>query len=95
MCIETSVQSKLSFLVQSHIFPIFKNCAHFSVASIALNDVNVKGGNVIKPFEREIGSGQKIVSLYQIKGKRVRKLWICDSYMLNVCFRKYSIPFYL
>ena len=39
-------------------FPIFKNRAHFSVTPIALNDVNVRGGNVIKPFAREIGSVQ-------------------------------------
>ena len=44
-------------------FPIFKNCAYFSVTSIALNDVNDRGGNVIKPFAREIGTGQKFVSL--------------------------------
>ena len=31
-------------------FPIFKNRAYFSATSIALNDVNVRGGNVIKPF---------------------------------------------
>ena len=31
-------------------FPIFKNRAHFSVTSIALNDVNVRGDNAIKPF---------------------------------------------
>ena len=35
--------------------------------SVALNDDNVKGGNVIKPFAREIGTGQKFVSLLQIK----------------------------
>ena len=63
--------------------------------SIALNKANVKGGNAIKSFAREIGTGQKFVSLLQIKGKCVRKLWICDSCMLNVCFRKYSMPFYL
>ena len=39
-------------------FPIFKNRAYFSVKSIALNDVNVRGGNVIKPFAREISSVQ-------------------------------------
>ena len=27
--------------------PIFKNCVYFSVTSIALNDVNRRGGNVI------------------------------------------------
>ena len=31
-------------------FPIFKSCAYFSVTSIALNDVYVRGGNAIKPF---------------------------------------------
>ena len=76
-------------------FPIFKNHASFSVTYIALNDVNVRGGNVIKPFAREIGTSQKFVSLWQTKGKWVRKVWICDSCMLNVCFRKYSMPFYL
>ena len=44
-------------------FPIFKNCAYFSVTSVALNDVNVRGGNVLKPFARDIGTGQKFVSL--------------------------------
>ena len=67
----------------------------FSVTSIALNNVNVRGGNAIKQFAQEIGTGEKFASLLQIKGKRVRKLWICDSCMLNVCFRKYSMPFYL
>ena len=28
-------------------FPIFKNHAYFSVTSISLNDVNVRGGSVI------------------------------------------------
>ena len=41
-------------------FPIFKNRAYFSVTSIALNNVNVRGGNVIKPFAREIGSVQNL-----------------------------------
>ena len=50
-------------------FPIFKNHAYFSVTSIALNDINARGGNVIKPFAREIGIMQKFVSLWQIKGK--------------------------
>ena len=44
-------------------FPIFKHRAYFSVTSIALNDVNVRGGNVIKPFAGEIGTGQMFVSL--------------------------------
>ena len=51
------------------IFLIFKNRAYFSAAFIALNDVNVRGGNIIKPFAREIGTSQKFVSLWQIKGK--------------------------
>ena len=48
MCIETSIQSKLSF---SDTKPNadFKNRAYFSVTFIALNDVNVRGCNVIKP----------------------------------------------
>ena len=58
MCIETSIQSKLSFSGT-----IFKNDAYFSVTSIALNDVNVSGGNAIRPFAHEIGTGQKFVSL--------------------------------
>ena len=41
-------------------FPIFKNRAIFSVTPIALNDVNVREGNVIKPFAREIGSIQNV-----------------------------------
>ena len=44
-------------------FPIFKTVCILSVTSIALNDVNVRGGNVIKPFAREIGTRQKFVSL--------------------------------
>ena len=56
MRIETSIQSKLSFPSTKPHFPILKNRAHFSVTSIALNDVNVRGGNVIKLFAREIGS---------------------------------------
>ena len=44
-------------------FLIFKNCAYFSVTSIAVNDFNVRRGNVIKPLAREISTGQKFVSL--------------------------------
>ena len=44
-------------------YSIFKYHSHFSVTSIALNDVNVIGGNVIKPFARDIGTCQKFVSL--------------------------------
>ena len=56
MSIETSIQSKLSFPWYKSTFPIFKNSAYFSVTPIALNDVNVRGGNAIKPFAREIGT---------------------------------------
>ena len=42
-------------------FPIFKSRAYFSVTSIALNDVNVRGGSVIKPFAREISSGKSLL----------------------------------
>ena len=48
---------------------IFKKRAHFIVTSIALNDVNVRGSTVIKPFAGEFVIGQKFVSLYQMKGK--------------------------
>ena len=58
MFTEASIQSKLFFAG-----PIFKNGAYFSVTSIALNDVNVRGGSVLKPFARDIGTGQKFVSL--------------------------------
>ena len=57
MCIENSIQSKLSFPGTKATFLIFKNRAYFSVTSIALNDVNVRGGNLKKSFAREIGSG--------------------------------------
>ena len=40
---------------------------YFSVTSNALNDVNVRRGNVITPFAQEIGTSQKFVSLQQIK----------------------------
>ena len=41
-------------------FPSFKNGAYFSVTPSALNDVNVRGGNAIKPFAREIGTAQSL-----------------------------------
>ena len=43
--------------------PNFKSRAHFSVTPISLNDDNVRGGNVIKPLTREMGTGQKFVSI--------------------------------
>ena len=51
------------------IFLIFKICAYFRVTSVALNHVNVRWSNAIKPFVQVIGTGQKFVSLKQIKGK--------------------------
>ena len=50
------------FLVQSHISD-FKNRAYCSVTSIALSGVNVREGNIIKPFAREICTSQKFASL--------------------------------
>ena len=44
-------------------FLISKNRAYFSVTPIALNDINLRGGDVIKPCAREIGTNQKFVSL--------------------------------
>ena len=63
MCIETSIQSKLSFPGAKPHLRFSKKRAYFSVTPIALNDVYVSGGNIIKPFAREIGTGQKFVSL--------------------------------
>ena len=54
---------KIGFSWYKATFPIFKNRAYFSVTSIAWNDVNGKGGNVIKLFAREIGISQKFVLL--------------------------------
>ena len=39
---------------------IFKNRAYFSNTSIALNDVNVRGGNAIKSFAWDIGTDQSL-----------------------------------
>ena len=62
MCIETSMNQNCPFLVQSHISD-FQDYVYFSVTSIALKDANIRGGNVINPFAREIGTSQKFVSL--------------------------------
>ena len=43
-------------------FLIFKNRGYFSFTSNVLNDVNVRGGNVIKPFAWEFGTSKKLVS---------------------------------
>ena len=45
------------------IFLIFKSRAYFSVTSNCFKRRQRKRGNVIKPFAREIGTGQKFVSL--------------------------------
>ena len=58
MFTETSIQLKYK-----PKFLIFKNRAYLSVTSIALNDVNVRGGNVLKPFAQDIGTCQKFVLL--------------------------------
>ena len=61
MRIETSILYMIIKIVLSWYkatFSIVKNPVYSSVTSIALNDVNVRGGIVIKPFAREIGSGQ-------------------------------------
>ena len=81
MCIETSIQSKIFLSWYKAKFPIFKNSAYFSVTSIALNDVNVKGGNVIKQFAREIGTSQKFVSLQQLKGNESENY----GYVIHAC----------
>ena len=56
------VYNKIVVSLYKATLPIFKHRAYFIVTSIALNDVNVRGGNV-KPFAREISSSQKFVSL--------------------------------
>ena len=61
-CVSCRYYQTCPFLVQSHK-SIFKNRRCFSVTSIVLNDVNVRGGNVIRLFAREIGASRKFVSL--------------------------------
>ena len=63
MFTEASIQSKLFFAGTKPHFRSSKKGAYFSVTSIALNDVNVRGGSVLKPFARDIGTSQKFVSL--------------------------------
>ena len=70
MCIETLIQSKLSFPGTKPHFRFSRTMRILVLRPLlSLNDVNVGGGNVIKPFAREIGTSQKLVSLWQIKGK--------------------------
>ena len=59
------------FLVQSQISD-FQEPAYFSVKSIALNNVNVRGGNVIKQFAREIGNSQVCIVIAD-KGEMSQK----------------------
>ena len=63
VCVKTSIQSKLSFPGTKPKLPMIIYRLDFNVTSIALNDVNVRVGYVIKTFTREIGTHQKIVSL--------------------------------
>ena len=42
--------------------PIFKSRANFSVTSVALNDVNIRGGNVIKPSHKKSVLVKKLVA---------------------------------
>ena len=62
-------------------FQIFKNHTYFSVTSIALKDVNVRGGNVIKRFAREIGTSQKFVLLWQKRGNESENY----GYVIRAC----------
>ena len=41
----------------------------------------MRGGNVIKPFAREIGTGQNFVSLEQIKGNESENY----GYVIHAC----------
>ena len=54
-------------------FPIFKNRAHFSVSSVALNDVNVRGGNVINQLH-EKSVALKICIVIADKGEISQKI---------------------
>ena len=63
MCIETLIQSKLSFPGANPHFRFSRKVRILVLPLGALNDVIVRGGNAIKPFAREIGNGQKFVSL--------------------------------
>ena len=44
---------KIVFSWYKATYPISKNSAYYSVTSIALNDVNVRGCNVIKPLHEK------------------------------------------
>ena len=52
---------------------IFKNRAYFSVTSIALKDVNVRGGNIIKPSHEKsvpVKSWQRLVDKREMSPKK-------------------------
>ena len=63
------------------IFLILKKCAYFSVTSITLNDINVRGGNVIKPFAREIGTSQNLHHYSRVRGNELENY----GYMIYAC----------
>ena len=44
---------KIVFSWYKAIIPIFKNLAYFRVTFIALNDVNVRGGNIINRLHKK------------------------------------------
>ena len=57
-------------------FPIFKNCMYLSVTSIALNDVNVRGRNVINRLHEK---SAPVKSLY-----RYSRLWGNESETMDM-----------
>ena len=62
-------------------FPIFKNRAYFSVTPIAVIDVNVRGGNVIKPFEQEIGTVKRLYPYSRYRGNESENY----GYVIHAC----------
>ena len=62
--------------------------------AIALNDVNVRGDNVIKRLHEKSVPVKSFIVIAD-KGEMSHKTIDNDSCMLDVCFRKYSMPFYL
>ena len=63
------------------IFLIFKSHVYLSVTSIVLNDVNERGGNVIKPFAQEIGTGQKFYRYSRSRGNESNNY----GYVIHAC----------
>ena len=60
---------------------MFKNPAYFSVTSIALNDVNVRGGNVIKPFAREMVAVKSLHRYSRYRGNKSENY----GYVVHAC----------